>query len=83
MNESELMNLGLDNMVLKDKIVVIAKPDTAPIKRLINAYDEENKLVNVTRGRKTRSVIITDAGYIILSSLRTQTLSERFVAGGS
>lgn len=80
MSEPELINLGLDNMVLKDRIVAIARPDTAPIRRLINAYEKENKLVNVTRGRKTRSVVITDAGYIILSSLRTKTLSERFIS---
>lgn len=67
-------------MVPKDRIIAIARPDTAPIRRLINAYDREDKLINVARGRKTRSVVITDAGYIILSSLRTKTLSERFAS---
>lgn len=80
MSEYELINLGLDNMVPKDRIIAIARPDTAPIRRLINAYDREHKLINVSRGRKTRSVVITDAGYIILSSLRTKTLSERFAS---
>lgn len=82
MSEYELINLGLDNMVPKDRIIAIARPDTAPIRRLINAYDREDKLINVARGRKTRSVVITDAGYIILSSLRTKTLSERFASSG-
>jgi len=69
-------------MIPKARIVVIARPDTTPIKRLINEYDKEHKVIDLTRGRKTRSVIFTDAGYIILSPLRTKTLSERFLGEG-
>lgn len=82
MSNPELVNLGLESMVLKDQIVVIAKPDTAPIRRLISEYEKENKVINVTRGRKTRSVIFTNAGYIILSPLRTKTIAERLLGEG-
>jgi hypothetical protein len=66
-------------MVSKDRIVVIAKPDTAPIRRIISELEKENKVINLTRGRKTRAVVFTDAGYVILSPLRTRTIAERFL----
>lgn len=79
MSEGDLINLGLENMVLRERVVAIVRPDTAPVRRLINQYrDSEGKdVVDVTRGRKTRSVVITDANYIVLSPVRTKTLSDR------
>ena len=81
MSKTDLINLGLENMVLRDRIVGLVRPDTAPIRRLINNFKEaENKeVVDVTRGRKTRSVVITDANYIRLSPVRTKTLSDRLM----
>ena len=81
MSKTDLINLGLENMVLRDRIVGLVRPDTAPIRRLINNFKEaENKeVVDVTRGRKTRSVVITDANYILLSPVRTKTLSDRLM----
>lgn len=74
-----LLNVGLDNMVAKDEIVAIARPDSLPIKQMVSAADEQNKLIDLTRGRKRRSVIVTSSGYLILSPMRTSTLSERYV----
>ncbi len=76
----ELIDLGLESLVRRERTVVIARPDTAPIQRLIKRYEEGGKLIDLTRGRKSRAVIITDAGFIILSSLRPKTIAERFLA---
>ncbi|MFB6286764.1 MAG: DUF370 domain-containing protein [Candidatus Bipolaricaulia bacterium] len=78
----EMLNIGLDNMVSTDEVVAIARPDSLPIKQLVNASDEQNKLIDLTRGRKRRSVIVTKSGYVILSPLRTPTLAERFTDSG-
>ena len=77
------MNVGLDNMVAKDEIVSIARPDSVPIKRMIDAHEREHRVINLTRGRRTRAVIITRSGFVILAPLRSQTLAERFLASGS
>ena len=76
---SELVSIGLESLVSCDRVVVIARPDTAPIRRLIKRYAEEGKVVDLTRGRKARAALITDAGLIILSPLRTRTLAARFL----
>jgi regulator of extracellular matrix RemA (YlzA/DUF370 family) len=74
-----LLNVGLDNMVSKDEIVAIARPDSLPIKEMIQAYDEQDRLIDLTRGRKRRAVLVTRSGYVVLSPLRTPTLAERYV----
>jgi regulator of extracellular matrix RemA (YlzA/DUF370 family) len=77
---SELINVGLDNLVAKDEIVVIARPDSAPVKRLIAAYERENRVINLTRGRRTRAVLFTASGYVVLTPLRPKTLAERYLS---
>ena len=74
-----LLNVGLDNMVSQDEIVTIARPDSLPIKQMVSAYDGEQRLIDLTRGRKRRSVIVTKSGYVILSPMRTPTLAERYM----
>ncbi len=65
----ELINVGFDNAVNADRIVAVVAPDSAPIKRLIQAAKEQGRLLDATQGRKTASVIITDCDYVILSYL--------------
>lgn len=75
----ELISIGLESLVSRERVVVIARPDTAPLRRLIKRYGEEGKVVDLTRGRRARAALITDAGLIILSPLRTRTLAARFL----
>ena len=66
----KIINIGFGNMVSAGRIVAIASPDSAPIKRLIQDSREAGKLIDVTCGRKTRCVIITDSDHVILSALQ-------------
>ncbi len=63
----ELINVGFDNTVNADRIVAVVSPDSAPIKRLMQSAKEQGRLLDVSQGRKTMSVIITDCDYVILS----------------
>ncbi|MBR3955168.1 MAG: DUF370 domain-containing protein [Clostridia bacterium] len=65
----KLINVGFDNAVNADRIVAVVAPDSAPIKRLMQAAKEHGRLLDATQGRKTASVIITDCDYVILSYL--------------
>ena len=71
------INVGFGNMVNVDKIVSIINPDPAPSKRLISEFREQGKLIDATAGRRTRSIIVTNGGYIILSSLQPETITQR------
>lgn len=75
--DKKVINLGFENLVFAERIVAIISPDSAPIKRLISETKRRDKLVDVTNGRKTRAVIITDSDYIILSSVQPESLKGR------
>lgn len=75
---SELMNVGFGNLIHTDKILAIVTPDSAPAKRLVQRGKQEERAIDATQGRKTRSVIIMDTGAIVLSALGTDTLAGRF-----
>ena len=64
-------------MVSAGRIVAIASPDSAPIKRLVQDAKEENRVIDVSCGRRTRSVIITDSEHIILSAIQAETVTNR------
>lgn len=72
-----LINIGFGNMVAADRIVAIASPDSAPIKRLIQEARENRRVVDCTQGRRTRAVIQTDSDHLILSAIQPETIANR------
>ena len=74
----KLLNVGFGNLVNAERIVCIVSPESAPIKRIMQQAKESGKLIDVTQGRKTASVIFTDSEHVILSYLKAERLSQRF-----
>lgn len=75
----QLINIGFGNIVCANRVVSIVSPESAPIKRIISDAKEQGKLVDATYGRRTRAVIITDSGHVILSAIQPETVAHRFV----
>ena len=73
----KFINIGFGNMVSANRIVAIAGPDSAPIKRLIQDSKDDGRAIDVTCGRRTRAVIITDSEHVILSAIQTETIANR------
>lgn len=73
----KLINIGSGNMVAAGRVVAIASPDSAPIKRLVQVAKEEGRVIDASCGRRTRSVIFTDSDHLILSAIKTETISNR------
>lgn len=74
----KLVHVGFGNMVVADRIVAIISPASAPIKRLKDEAREAGLLVDVTQGRKTRAIIVTDSKHVILSAIQPDTITSRF-----
>jgi len=74
----KLINIGFGNLIADNRIVSIVSPESAPIKRIISDARDKGQLVDATFGRRTRAVIITDSGHIILSALQPETVAGRF-----
>ena len=73
----KLVNIGFGNTVAADKIVAIVNPDSTPIKRMVQEAKDNKTAVDATCGRRTRAVIITDSGHIILSAVQPETVAGR------
>lgn len=73
----KLLNVGFGNMVSIDRILVIATPESAPIKRIIQEGKDRGMCIDCTYGRRTKSVIVTDTDHVILSALQSETLGKR------
>ena len=77
----KFINIGFGNMVSADRIVSIVSPDSAPIKRLIQDAKDAGRVIDVSCGRRTRAVIITDSEHIILSAIQSETVANRLDNG--
>lgn len=75
----KLINIGFGNIVSANRVIAIVSPESAPIKRIITDARDNRQLVDATYGRRTRAVIITDSGHVILSAIQPETVANRFV----
>ena len=73
----KFINIGFSNLVSAERIITVAAPDSAPIKRLIQDSREDGRSIDCTCGKKTKSVIITDSDHVILSALPPETIAAR------
>lgn len=76
----KFINIGFGNMVAAGRIVAIACPDSAPVKRLVQDAREDDRVIDVSCGRRTRAVIITDSDHIILSAIQAETITNRLAS---
>ena len=80
MSKVHFVDVGFGNLAAVERIVAVASPDTAPIKRICQDARDAGRAVDVSCGQKTRSVIETDCGLILLSALTPDELAERLAA---
>ena len=77
----KFINVGFGNMVAADRVIALASPDSAPMKRLVQDAKDDGRAIDVTCGRRTRSVIITDSEHVILSAIQTEKIANRLDNG--
>ena len=79
----KFINVGFGNMVAVDRVITLAAPDSAPIKRLVQSAKDEGRAIDVTCGRRARAVIITDSDHVILSAIQAETIAGRLTGADS
>lgn len=73
----KLINIGFGNFISANKLISVTAPDSAPIKRSIQVSRDKGLLIDASFGRSTKSVLFMENGYVILSALPPESLSER------
>jgi len=76
--EQVLLNIGFGNTVVADRVVSILSPNSSPMKRVKDEAKDDRRLIDVTHGRKTRAIIVTDSNHVILSAIQAETVSSRY-----
>jgi len=76
----ELIHIGFGNILAMNRAIAIASPNSAPTKRIIHDGRENGKVIDMTSGRRTKAVIFTDSGHIVLAALAPETIASRLQA---
>ena len=79
--EMELVHIGFGNILVMTRVIAMASPNSAPTKRTIQEGKSKGLLIDMTNGRRTKVVIFTDSGHIILAALAPETIAGRLQAG--
>ena len=77
---TELIHIGFGNIIAMNRVVAVASPNSAPTRRTIQDGRNNGRLVDMTNGRKTKAVVFTDSGHIILAALAPETIAGRLQA---
>ncbi len=64
-------------MIPRERIIAVVSPDSAPVKRMISSHKSGETVIDATQGRKTKSVIVLEGGYLALSYLQPETVAGR------
>ena len=73
-----LIDIGFGSTVNADRVVCVVSPDSLPVRRLVQDAKNINRVIDVTCGKKTKAVIVTDSEHVILSADCVDELLERF-----
>lgn len=74
---TELVRVGFRGMVAAGRIVAIANPSSAPIKRMLQGAGQEGMLIDLTYGRRRRAVIFLDSGHLALAAIDPEAIATR------
>ncbi|MFR8547485.1 MAG: DUF370 domain-containing protein [Lachnospiraceae bacterium] len=78
-----LVNIGFGNYINALKMAAVVNPDAAPIKRMVQSAREEQRVIDATQGRRTKSVLVMETGQIVLSAMQPDTIARRFAANAA
>lgn len=77
----KLVDIGGGSFVSAGRVVAVLSPESLPVRRLVQDAKNEGRVIDVSCGKKTRAVVVTDSEHVVLSALLPQELEERMVQG--
>ena len=76
----QLLNVGFGNTIMVQRIIAVVNTGSSPARKLKEVAKNAGKLIDVTEGRRTRSILIMDSNHVILSSVQPDTINQRMQA---
>lgn len=75
----KLVDIGGGSYVSAGRIIAVLSPDSLPVRRLVQDAKNEGRVIDVSCGKKTRAVIVTDSEHIVLSAETPELLEGKMV----
>lgn len=73
----KLIDIGGGSFVSAGRVVAVLSPESLPVRRLVQDAKNEGRVIDVSCGKKTRAVIVTDSEHVVLSAESPAVLEER------
>ena len=73
--------VGTGGILAIDRVVVIARADSAPVRRLVEAVGRD-RVVDLTFGQPRRSVVVLDSSHVVAVSLTPGELLDKMQGAG-
>lgn len=70
----KLIDAGFGNYVNCDRVISVVSPDSLPVRRLVQDAKNAGRMIDVSCGKKTKSVLITDSDHVICSAEEPETI---------
>jgi len=74
---TDLLHVGFGASVVAQRILTICDPDSNPLKQMVRRAKEEGSLIDLTYGRRRKTMIVLDTGHIVLAALQPETIAGR------
>jgi len=71
------LDLGPGGVVAAARIIAVTNPDSEPIARAVREARARHLSIDLTYGRRTRTVLFLDTGHIVLAGIAMETVMER------
>lgn len=76
MKETSLQDVGFRNFVDFNKVLVVCNPESNPVKRFVKAAKANGTFIDLTEGKKTRSIIVQEGLFVIASCRLPKTVKD-------
>ena len=74
---TELVHVGFENHFALNRVIAVATPGSAPVKRMVQCGKEAQRIVDLTSGRRTKAVAILDNAWLALLAITPETFAGR------
>lgn len=75
-----MMMIGYEGRINPAEILTMQPYKGAPTKRLVDSARDENRLIDMTYGNRTATVIVTKTNHVVLSARVVESLESRWIA---
>ena len=75
--EAELASLVDDRDAMLDRVLAVASPASAPMKRMVQRAKEQHRAIDLTSGRRTKAVVVMQEEWVTLIAITPETFHSR------